>query len=222
MPVQDGQHQHQQHQAHEHEVDLPKGPLAGLRAVLRQVSGNFREGEAVVSPQAPVLLKSLFERMDANKDNGIDRDEVKGHLKAIGVHGGFMGMVHSKVSTEFLEKLDQNTDALVTWNEFIGVAKDVLPESIFDSSGAVNMEMLDALFSGMDVDASGDVSREEMDNYTLESLPEGTAHKKIVADIGARFCVAAMDTDASESISREEMLEAAREISRIKEAEVDV
>jgi Ca2+-binding EF-hand superfamily protein len=188
---------------------------SGSRDVLRAMT--YEEGQAALSPEqggGGTFLHELFVRMDQNKDNGINRDEVKAHLKAVGVDGGIFGIVHSTASKKMIKELDQNKDKVVSWGEFQGVAKTVLPEDVFDEQGQVRPELVDEVYAIMDKDKSGGVSSKELYEATLEQLPAATSNKKIVADIGAKSGMDALDFDKSGDLSKDEILRAAHDIAR--------
>jgi Ca2+-binding EF-hand superfamily protein len=186
-----------------------------LTAALR--ASSFQEGTDLLKPE-DTLLGDLFRRIDTSGDKGIDRDEVIAHLKLVGIKGGFLGMVHSKVSDEFLEKLDANGDERVTMDEFGAVAQQLLPSDLFDEAGNVQGDKLEGFLNRLDVDGSAGIDSAEMYQGTLEGLPEGTAHAKTIADVARKLAIDALDTDASGEINLEELQNAADAVASARAA----
>lgn len=186
-----------------------------LTAALR--ASSFQEGTDLLKPE-DTLLGDLFRRIDTSGDKGIDRDEVIAHLKLVGIKGGFLGLVHSKVSDEFLEKLDANGDARVTMDEFGAVAQQLLPSDLFDEAGNVLGDKLEGFLNRLDVDGSAGIDSAEMYEGTLASLPEGKSHAKTIADVARKLAMDALDTDASGEINLEELQNAADAVASARAA----
>ena len=55
------------------------------------------------------------------------------------------GIVHDKASSAFIDNLDTSKDGKVTWNEFSGVAKDVMPGDVQDAQGRIDPQLADAV-----------------------------------------------------------------------------
>ena len=189
---------------------------SGRRSRYSSGAASFREDEAALSPNAPDTLMTLFERMDANKDGGISRDEVKGHLTAIKVKAGFMGMVHSKVADKMMDGLDKNDDGLVTWAEFQSIASELLPDSLFDDNGAMRMELIQEHFAGFDRDQDGSVSLDELKDGIKELLPEGTSHASVIADVAAKFMDNTLESDEEKGLTEQEVLLGTQSVAALR------
>ncbi len=189
-------------------------------------SMTFSEGESALKVKASgksesTFLTDLFARIAANRDKGIDRKEVIAHLKRVGIGGGLFGIVHSKVSTQFMEQLDKNKDEKVTWEEFHAVASQVMPADIFDAQGQVRPELVDQVFAAMDLNKDGGVTREELEKTTLDKLPEDTSHKGTVAEVAAKLGIDALDLNKDGKITKNELLEAARAVAALAKQSKD-
>ena len=110
------------------------------RSDLRSLS--YAEAAAALQPEKSTFFSDLFKRIDANGDKAIDRNEVIGHLKNVGVGGGLFGIVHKTVSSEFIKQLDQGGDGKVTMAEFRGVASQLMPPNIFDEDGNLKPDLV--------------------------------------------------------------------------------
>ena len=179
---------------------------------------SFQQGQAALSPAAPTTLMDLFARMDVNKDKGLSREEVIGHLKAIKMRGGLLGIIHSSIATKMMESLDTNQDELVTWGEFQSIATELIPEDLFEEDGSIRMDMLKDQFATFDRDGDGNVTREEMEKSIEELLPEGTSNAGIIAEVTARFVQDALDSDGRKGLSQDEILEGAEAVSALRAA----
>ncbi|MAO83400.1 MAG: hypothetical protein CMH50_05885 [Myxococcales bacterium] len=160
-------------------------------------------------------IRNLFNRMDRDGDEGVNRKEVVKHLKSADVPSGPFGAVHKKVSREFVDNLDTNKDDKVTWNEFQGVASELLPGEALDETGRVNRAMLGREFGRLDKDADGKVTYDEMEKGTYERLPEGTSYKGIIAEVAAKLGMDALDANRDGSIAAEELEAVASEVDLI-------
>ena len=161
------------------------------------------------------FLTDLFARLDKNRDKGIDRQEVIDHLKRVGIGGGLFGIVHKKVSTQFMEHLDTNKDDRVTWDEFHGVASQVMPAEIFDEKGQVRPGLVDQVFEAMDLNKDGGVTRKEMEKTTLAKLPEDQSFKDTIAEVASKLGIDALDLNKDGKITKEELLTAARAVAAL-------
>jgi Ca2+-binding EF-hand superfamily protein len=183
-------------------------------------SMTFSEGESALKAKTSggadtSFLTDLFARIDQNRDKGIDRNEVIAHLKRVGIGGGLFGIVHKKVSTQFMEQLDTNKDEKVTWDEFHAVASQVMPAEIFDEKGQVRPELVDQVFAAMDLNKDGGVSREEIEKTTLAKLPEDTSFKDTIAEVASKLGVDALDLNKDGKVTKAELLAAARAVAAL-------
>jgi len=189
---------------------------SAARGALRGMS--YEDGQAALSPEqggGGTFLHELFVRMDRNKDHGINRDEVKDHLKMVGVNGFFGGMIRNAAADKMIEELDLNKDEMVSWDEFHGVAKSVLPADVFDEEGNVRTDLVEEVYAIMDRDGSGGVTGEELYEATLDNLPEGTSHASKIADVGKKLGMDALDFDKDGVLTKDEILKAAHDIARV-------
>ena len=150
-------------------------------------------------------IRDLFNRMDRDGDQGVNRKEVVKHLKGADVPSGPFGAVHKKVSREFIDNLDTNKDEKVTSKEFQGVASDLLPGEALDDKGRVDRPMLGEEFGKLDKDADGKVTYDELERGTYERLPEDTSYKGIIAEVAAKLGMDALDTNRDGAIGAGEI-----------------
>lgn len=175
-------------------------------------SASYDEGAAALAPVEDGFLADLFQRMDANKDEGLDRDEIIAHLKHVKVKGGFLGLVYGAVASKFIEDLDTDRNERVSPAEFRAIAKKVLPESIFDEDGRVKFDRLDETFATFDADRSGGATQPELYDATFQALGPDAEHRKVMADVASKLGVDALDRDGDKEISRDELERAARTV----------
>ena len=161
----------------------------------------------------PRTFDRLFERMDRDKNGTVSQGEVKKHLKDAGVKAGPFGMVHSKASEAFIDNLDKNKSEGVSWNEFRGVAKDLMPADIKDAQGRIDPRLADAAFTELDANKDGSVSKDELKTATLNQLPESQSYRSRIAEVAAKLGMDALDTDRDGAIERPEFDEAVQHAS---------
>jgi len=145
-----------------------------------------------------------FNRIDANNDGVITRNEVKKHLGNVGVGGGFFGIIHNKASGKFMDTFDANKDGKVTYGEFKKKASSLLPDSVKDSSGRIDRKKGYEAFKAIDTNKDGKLSKKELKKAILKSLPKGTSFKGTIADIGAKVGLNALDANGDGKISKKE------------------
>ena len=161
----------------------------------------------------PQTFNRLFERMDRDSDGTVTKSEVKSHLKDAGVKAGPFGMVHSKASEAFIDNLDKNNSERVSWNEFKGVAKDLMPADIKNAEGRIDPELADSAFTELDANKDGSVSKDELQAATYNQLPESTSYRSRIAEVAAKLGMDALDTDRDGAIERPEFDEAVQHAS---------
>lgn len=178
---------------------------------------TYEEGAQLLKPE-DTLLGDLFRRIDASGDKGISRDEVKAHLKRVGIKRGFMGLVHSTVADEFLENLDLNQDNQVTMDEFGAIAQELLPADLFDGDGNIKYAELDAFMARLDTNVDGGIAYDELYSGTLSNLPSDQSHKSTIAEVAAKLGMDALDVDSSGAINLEELQKAADAVAATRAA----
>ena len=169
----------------------------------------------------PQTFDRLFDRMDGNSDGEVSKKEVKKHLKDTKVPKGMFGVIHSKASDGFIDNLDKDGSGSVNWNEFKGVAKDMLPADIKDVDGRIDPALADQTFSDLDANKDGAVSGKELETGTYDRLPEGQAFRGTLAEVAAKLGMDALDTDRNGGIAREEFDEAVQHASALATSEDD-
>jgi Ca2+-binding EF-hand superfamily protein len=79
--------------------------IAKIEALLQKKYGNTDEGS----------MKKLFEAYDMNADGKIDKSELFQLLKEAGIGNT---LTRGAWVTGIMEKLDQNADKAISWDEF--------------------------------------------------------------------------------------------------------
>lgn len=176
----------------------------------------FSPGSCGIDP-----LVEMFDRIDTQKgadSEGIDRSELKSYLENVGVKDVlFAGTIRKKAAKSFIEKLDKNGDKKVSQAEIHAMAAQVLPESVFDSNGQVDTELLDKYFQDTDTNNNQLVEQPELQAAILGMLPEGTKNAKTTAWVGSLVGIDALDSvDKDGAISRDELAIMAAEADAVK------
>jgi len=146
----------------------------------------------------------LFTRMDRDADGAVEPKEVTKHLKNAGVDAGFLGMVHNTAKDKFMKTLDADKSGGVTWDEFQGVTKDLLPSSVRDADGKIDADLANKTFEKLDRNGDGGVNRSELEKGTLDALPQDASFRGTTAEIAAKLGLDAFDANRDRLISREE------------------
>ena len=161
----------------------------------------------------PQTFDRLFERMDRDGDGSVSKNEVKKHLKNAGVKAGPFGVVHSKASEAFIDNLDKDKNEAVSWNEFQGVAKDLMPAHIKNADGRIDPELANSAYKELDANQDGSVSKDELRTATYNQLPENQSYRSRIAEVAAKLGIDALDTDRNGAIERPEFDEAVQHAS---------
>ncbi len=195
--------------------------LSGNRSTLRAM-GDLETQQKALSPNTVGNpLVALFNRIDKDKSaqsEGIEKSEVQGYLKDIGVTKRlFEGTIRKKAAAEFMKQLDKNKDGRVTYAEIQGIAAQVLPEDVFTSEGTVDPQLLDEHFQKTDSNADGQVDSEELEMAISAALPEGTKNASIKAWVASLIGVDALDSlERDGTISRAELSAMAAQAAKNK------
>jgi Ca2+-binding EF-hand superfamily protein len=211
-----------QSQAQSMEIVQGEAPaLSGNRSTLRAM-GDLETQQRALSPNTVGdPLVALFNRIDKDKSaqsEGIDKSEVKGYLKEIGVTKRlFEGTIRKKAATEFIQKLDKNKDDRVSFAEIQAIAAQILPEDVFTSEGTVDPILLDEHFQKTDSNADGQVDAAELEAAVAAALPEGTKNASIKAWVASLVGVDALDSlERDGTISRAELSAMAAQASKLE------
>ena len=139
--------------------------------------------------------------MDRNQDEAISKGEVKSHLKDAGVKAGLFGIVHDKASSAFIDNLDTSKDGKVTWNEFSGVAKDVMPGDVQDAQGRIDWLADAALPSSTRTKTAP--SRLVRRAWDAQPAPGRPSFRSTIAEVAAKLGMGAL-VDRNGGIERVE------------------
>ena len=190
------------------------GPISS-KSDLRKLS--YAEAAAALQPEKSTFFSDLFGRIDSNGDKAIDRNEVIGHLKNVGVGGGLFGIIHTTVAKTFIQQLDQGGDNKVTMAEFRGVAAQLMPPNIFDAEGNLKPDLVAGTFTSFDGDGDGYLTVDEFERALMEQLPEGTSNRSIVAEVMSKLGVDALDLNRDGKVKNNEFAQAASAVAGLKD-----
>jgi len=83
-------------------------------------SGNVAAATESVEKKAETRLRELFDSIDTNKDETVNRDELAAKLDAAGSESFISLLKEAGLATEFavLDQIDANKDGRISWKEF--------------------------------------------------------------------------------------------------------
>ena len=138
----------------------------------------------------------------------------------------FRGAKLDGVTDALMEQLDVAQDGLVDWEEFQEFERsvvDVIAPALGENPTAEQVEMAaSGTFARADTSGDGQVTLDELQHTTQESLPAGTEHADLVAQLGARMAIDGIDEDqrdtkvARRTLSRNEWVQAAKQLTGIE------
>lgn len=138
----------------------------------------------------------------------------------------FRGAKLDGVTDALMEQLDVAQDGMVDWQEFQEFERsviDVIAPALSENPTAEQVEMAaSGTFARADTSGDGQVTLEELKSTTKETLPGGTEHADLVAQLGARMAVDGIDEDqrdqkvARRTLSRNEWVQAAKQLTGIE------
>ena len=174
------------------------------------------------------ILKVREARTDT-QDMAFNRQQLKEFLdKGLQLAEGewFRGAKLDGVTDALMEQLDVAQDGLVDWQEFQEFERsvvDVIAPALGENPTAEQVEMAaSGTFAQADTSGDGQVTLEELQSSTQQSLPEGTEHADLVAQLGARMAIDGLDEDqrgdkvARRSLSRNEWVQAAKQLTGLQ------
>ncbi len=178
-------------------------------------------------------LGRTFNRVLGVKDTRTDtasmafsRGQLKAYLDAqLQLADGewFRGKKLDGVADALMAQMDKDKDGQVAWSEFQSFRQDILKVLAPDAKDGASPEEVaqgaSQTFGGIDEDGSGSLEMGELQSANRESMPEGTDHPDLVAQLGARMAIDAVDTDersekvSDRRLSRQEWIAAARALA---------
>ena len=118
-------------------------------------------GDSPKATEEEMALRREFQRIDSNKGGTLSQAELMGTL-----HGTGSSILPRETTEKILEHTVTDSDGEVSYDEFLRLVG-------FDDSESE----LRKIFSAIDKDLSGDLSREEMEVAAASADPELTGHR---------------------------------------------
>lgn len=138
----------------------------------------------------------------------------------------FRGAKLDGVTDALMERLDLAQDGMVDWEEFQEFERsvvDVIAPALSENPTAEQVEMAaSGTFAQADTSGDGQVTLDELQHTTQGSLPAGTEHADLVAQLGARMAIDGLDEDqrgekvSRRTLSRNEWVQAAKQLTGIE------
>lgn len=189
----------------------------GSAPVLEQARGNAAAQAALVSgPMGRVFNRILGQADAATNTSGMkfDKAQLQGYLdRRLQLAEGefFRGKKLEGVADALMAQLDTDKDGRVGWAEFQVFEQQTLETMAPGLPAGASSDQVRASASGR-FDAldggqkDGKLSFGELQSGTKSALPEGTDHKDLVAQLGARIALDAVDTDQKNSAVKDRSL----------------
>lgn len=157
-------------------------------------------------------LRAMFERLDRDRSGAIDEDAVAEYLGELGLGGGlFGGQKVAAAVDKFMEKLDADGDRKVTWSEFVGGGRHLLPDSLRDANGKLDGGRVDGFFDAVVGRGNNRATKRELEPY-LEREISAKAKSPLVAmmagtiaSAAAKVALDALDADKDKAFTREDV-----------------
>ncbi|MFT5585380.1 MAG: hypothetical protein ACI9VR_002969 [Cognaticolwellia sp.] len=137
----------------------------------------------------------------------------------------FRGAKLDGVTDALMDRLDVAQDGMVDWEEFQEFERsvvDVIAPALGENPTAEQVEMAaSGTFARADTSGDGQVTLDELQSTTKQTLPGETEHIDLVAQLGARMAIDGVDEDqrhdkvARRSLSRNEWVQAAKQLTGI-------
>lgn len=161
-------------------------------------------------------LKSIFGRVDTNKDNSLDRAEVKKFVEDAGVGSGFFaGKKVNGATDAFVDQFDGDKDGKVGWDEFRSKGRSLIPGAAQNATPAEVKAAAGGLVDRADGNKDGAVTVGELARTIepeLEARNVDMAGTK--AEIGAKLGVRMLDHNGDGKISRAEVDSLADDVAK--------
>ena len=92
--------------------EKPPNPASG-----EELERKYEKTEVPMLPEVETLLKTFFDKMDANQDGSVTKEEAI----------TFWGKNFAKVNaTSMFNEVDENGDEAISWDEFLAFWKNVV------------------------------------------------------------------------------------------------
>lgn len=159
-----------------------------------------------VSNATKPTTRRIFERLSGGAD-AIERKNVASYLKGLGIGGGlFGGAKIDKGVDEFMDRFDTApADNKVTWDEFVGGARHLLPPGLADEDDKLDASKVDQVFESM-APGKTKASAEDVVGYVKPQITGAAAmFAHTIADAAARIAVDALDTDGDGAFTKKDL-----------------
>ncbi|MED5372488.1 MAG: hypothetical protein VX899_15850 [Myxococcota bacterium] len=174
-------------------------------------------------------ILQVRENRSDTQDMAFNREQLKEFLdNGLQLAEGewFRGAKLDGVTDALMERLDLDATGTVSWEEFQEFERsvvDVIAPALAENPTAAQVELAaSGTFAQADTSGDGQLTLEELQASTRESLPEGTDHADLIAQLGARMAVDGVDQDQREQkvarrrLSRTEWIQAAKQLTGLQ------
>lgn len=174
-------------------------------------------------------ILQVRENRSDTQDMAFNREQLKEFLdNGLQLAEGewFRGAKLDGVTDALMERLDLDATGTVSWEEFQEFERsvvDVIAPALAENPTAAQVELAaSGTFAQADTSGDGQLTLEELQASTRESLPEGADHADLIAQLGARMAVDGVDQDQREQkvarrrLSRTEWIQAAKQLTGLQ------
>ena len=169
-----------------------------------------------VFPPPGTFAERAWNKVDRNRDGGINSGEIKSYLGRVGVSAGFLGSVHNQAASAAMKEADLNRDGKISKNEIGGLIAKVDVGDVLDENGRVKPELVNQAFSKIDTNSSNAISASELEKHINKNLPEDTWFKSTVASAARKIGMDVLDTNRDKVISRAEFDQSVQDLQKIR------
>lgn len=167
---------------------------------------------ATATGASPNRLRAMFDRMDSRKASRVARADVQGYLEDLGLGTGFLGpQIVQNGSRVFLERLDEDGDQTVTYEELVRRIPQLLPKGLRGASGSLEASQIDPAMDaiagpGADRASLGQLVAYLRDEYTREARDQfARAMASKVAEVAGRVALDILDGDGDGYFTKEDL-----------------
>ncbi len=169
-----------------------------------------------------VSLRQLFDGVDKNKDQLLDKAEVKLSTEQAGVGSGFFGGRKVNAATDALmDAVDGNHDGNVSWAEYQQGGHKLVPagmklDPVRAQSDPAHIDAaVAALYADADTDGDGTLSRAELTAHqTAQAEQAGQSHASTRGEIAAALALDKLDANKDGGLQQPELAGFLKDVAR--------